>query len=92
MFKKLIMIKFFNFRIIVENFFEYLIQGIILTLALFIIPSFRSVNISFTRFIYFSFIIASMLVIIDRLLPDIGRAVRSFTGLGISTLSNPNLI
>lgn len=85
------MIKLFKFHIIVENFFEYLIQGIILTLALFIIPSFRSIDISFTRFIYFSFIIASMLIIIDRLLPDIATAVRSFTGMSISTLSNPNL-
>lgn len=85
------MIKLFKFHIIVENFFEYLIQGIILTLALFIIPSFRTIDISFTRFIYFSFIIASMLIIIDRILPDIATAVRSFTGMGISTLSNPNL-
>lgn len=86
------MINFFNFRIIVENFFEYLIQGIILTLALFIIPSFRTINITFTQFIYFSFIIASILIIIDRLLPDITRGIRSFIGMGISMLSNPNLL
>lgn len=85
------MINFFNFRIIVENFFEYLIQGIILTLALFIIPSFRTIDITFTQFIYFSFIIASILIIIDRLLPDITRGIRSFIGMGISMLSNPNL-
>lgn len=86
------MINFFNFRIIVENFFEYLIQGIILTLALFIIPSFRTINITFTQFIYFSFIIASILIIIDRLLPDITSGIRSFIGMGISMLSNPNLL
>lgn len=86
------MINFFNFRIIVENFFEYLIQGIILTLALFIIPSFRTIDITFTQFIYFSFIIASILIIIDRLLPDITRGIRSFIGMGISMLSNPNLL
>ena len=86
------MINFFNFRIIVENFFEYLIQGIILTLALFIIPSFRTINITFTQFVYFSFIIASILIIIDRLLPDITRGIRSFIGMGISMLSNPNLL
>ena len=86
------MINFFNFRIIVENFFEYLIQGIILTLALFIIPSFRTIDITFTQFIYFSFIIASILIIIDRLLPDITRGIRSFIGMSISMLSNPNLL
>ncbi len=86
------MINFFNFRIIVENFFEYLIQGIILTLALFIIPSFRTIDITFTQFIYFSFIIASILIIIDRLLPDITSGIRSFIGMGISMLSNPNLL
>lgn len=86
------MINFFNFRIIVENFFEYLIQGIILTLALFIIPSFRTIDITFTQFVYFSFIIASILIIIDRLLPDITRGIRSFIGMGISMLSNPNLL
>ena len=86
------MINFFNFRIIVENFFEYLIQGIILTLALFIIPSFRTIDITFTQFIYFSFIIASILIIIDRLLPDITRGIRSFIRMGISMLSNPNLL
>ena len=86
------MINFFNFRIIVENFFEYLIQGIILTLALFIIPSFRTIDITFTQFVYFSFIIASILLIIDRLLPDITRGIRSFIGMGISMLSNPNLL
>lgn len=86
------MINFFNFRIIVENFFEYLIQGIILTLALFIILSFRTIDITFTQFVYFSFIIASILIIIDRLLPDITRGIRSFIGMGISMLSNPNLL
>lgn len=86
------MINFFTFRIIVENFFEYLIQGIILTLALFIIPSFRTIDITFTQFIYFSFIIASILIIIDRLLPDITRGIRSFIGMGISMLSDPNLL
>ena len=86
------MINFFNFRIIVENFFEYLIQGIILTLALFIIPSFRTIDITFTQFVYFSFIIASILIIIDRLLPDITIGIRSFIGMGISMLSNPNLL
>ena len=86
------MINFFNFRIIVENFFEYLIQGIILTLALFIIPSFRTIDITFTQFVYFSFMIASILIIIDRLLPDITRGIRSFIGMGISMLSNPNLL
>ena len=86
------MINFFTFRIIVENFFEYLIQGIILTLALFIIPSFRTIDITFTQFVYFSFIIASILIIIDRLLPDITRGIRSFIGMGISMLSNPNLL
>ena len=86
------MINFFNFRIIVENFFEYLIQGIILTLALFIIPSFRTIDITFTQFVYFSFIIASILIIIDRLLPDITRGIRSFIGMGISMLSDPNLL
>lgn len=86
------MINFFNFRIIVENFFEYLIQGIILTLALFIIPSFRTIDITFTQFIYFSFIIASILIIIDRLFPDITRGIRLFIGMGISMLSNPNLL
>ena len=86
------MINFFTFRIIVENFFEYLIQGIILTLALFIIPSFRTIDITFTQFVYFSFIIASILIIIDRLLPDITRGIRSFIGMGISMLSDPNLL
>ena len=86
------MINFFNFRIIVENFFEYLIEGIILTLALCIIPSFRTIDITFTQFIYFSFIIASILIIIDRLLPDITSGIRSFIGMGISMLSNPNLL
>ena len=86
------MINFFTFRIIVENFFEYLIQGIILTLALFIIPSFRTIDITFTQFVYFSFIIASILIIIDRLLPDIKRGIRSFIGMGISMLSDPNLL
>lgn len=80
-------------KVIVENIIEYTIQGIILTLALFIIPSFRTIHhdITLARFSYITLIITSMLVIIDRVLPDIARSFRSFSGLAISTLSNPNL-
>ena len=75
-------------------FFKILKNKILLPslLALFIIPSFRTIDITFTQFIYFSFIIASILIIIDRLLPDITRGIRSFIGMGISMLSNPNLL
>lgn len=85
--------KLYSTKVIVENIIEYFIQGIILTLALFIIPSFRTIhnNITFKKFIYIATIFTSMLVIIDRILPDISRSIRSFSGLAISTLSNPNL-
>ena len=36
--------KLYSLNIIVENITEYLLQGIILTLALFIIPSFRTIH------------------------------------------------
>lgn len=88
------MIKFYKFRIIVENIIEYSLQGIIITFALFIIPSFRTLNqdLTFTRFLYICAIITSMLIIIDRILPDISKSIKSFAGIGISTLSNPNLL
>lgn len=85
--------KFYTGKVIVENMIEYFVQGIILSFALFIIPSFRTIhnNMTINKFIYITIIISSMLVIIDRILPDISRSIRSFSGLTISTLSNPNI-
>lgn len=81
----------FPINVIVEKLIEYIVQGVILSFALFIIPSFRSLNISLCSFTYIVIIIASMLIIIDRLLPDIARSIRSFVGLSIVTFSNPVL-
>lgn len=85
--------KFFSGKVIVENIIEYFVQGIILTFALFIIPSFRTIHndITIYRFIYIAIIFTSMLIIIDKILPDISRSIRAFSGLAISTLTNPNL-
>lgn len=82
--------KFFKPYIIVENTIDYLVQGIILTLALFIIPSFRSLHsdMSVYKFMYIASIFVCILIIIDRVVPDIGKSFRSITGLGLYTSSN----
>lgn len=84
--------KLYSLNIIVENIIEYLLQGIILTLALFIIPSFRTIHndITIRKFMYIAIIFTSILIIVDKLLPDIAVSFRSFSGIAISTLTNPN--
>ena len=85
--------KFYSVDVIVEKIIEYYLQGIILTFALFIIPSFRTIhnNLTFYKFIYIATIFTSVLIIVDKLLPDIAIPFRSFSGISISTLTNPNL-
>lgn len=82
--------KFFKPYIIVENTIDYFVQGIILALAMFIIPSFRSLhsNMSAYKFMYVAVIFTCVLIIIDRAVPDIGRTFRSITGLGLYASSN----
>lgn len=79
--------KFFKPYIIVENAVDYLVQGIILALAMFIIPSFRSLynNMTVYKFMYIAVIFACILIVIDRIIPEIGKSIRSMTGLGLYT-------
>lgn len=82
--------KMFKPYIIVENTIDYLVQGIILTLAMFIIPSFRTLHndMALYKFAYIVIIFTCVLIIIDRVIPDIGKTFRSITGLGLYATSN----